>query len=281
MGSLYPLTAGQSLGWNGQDIPPVGESILIVGAGRPFSLVQNAVNACSERGVIYVMPGEYDEDVTVDKPLTIRGIGPRHSVRITGVAAGTSTPMTIDAASDVGLYNLNMEARSGGDGLLMIGSIRRVEVLGCKVGGGTNAIRTSSTGTGTQVFDWRVEDTLIHNATNGINIAYAGGADPNGQILVKGCRFSKIATDCIVQDGFTNDWEIVDNVFSAVSGTEPTRFLDIDDTSTTGLVANNVFHTTVHATGKLKLAAGVLYVNNRTQAENPGTDAYAGSGRPD
>jgi hypothetical protein len=183
-----------------------------------------------------------------------------------------------------GEYNLNLAPRSTGDGLLLTGNMRRFEAVGCKIGdGGTNAVHIAN-GVGdaaNTVFDIRLVDNLINNCTNGLNVTFEGGSNPGGQYYVARNRFAKIATDCIVQGGFVNDWEIAYNVFSAVSGTEPTRFLDIDDTSTTGLVVGNKFHTTVFSTAKFAIATNVFFCDNKTQAEGSSSTATGtASGRP-
>jgi hypothetical protein len=249
----------------------------------PYQTIQAAVNAASAGDVILIAPGEYDEDVTISTAqLTIVGAGPRHSVRVTGIATGsggTATAMTVAGASDVNLLNLNLEGRAGGGGLLTTGQIRRLQVTACKLHGGTNALEFRSA-SGAQVVDVRVEGCVLANATNGLNITYSGG-DAGHQIYVRDCLFQKIVTDCVVQNGATHDITIQGSTFTAVDGTEPTQFLDIDDVGTTGLVADNFFHTTVFSTAKFAIAAGVLFAGNVSQAENPSAGVGGTSGRPD
>jgi hypothetical protein len=254
--------------------------------GQALASWQAAHDLASAGDTIYGAPGEYNEDVIVTKAqVSLIGVGPRHSIRITASSAGaTKTPMTVDGVSEVGLYNLNLAPRSTGDGLLLTGNMRRFEAVGCKIGdGGTNAVHIAN-GVGdaaNTVFDIRLVDNLINNCTNGLNVTFEGGSNPGGQYYVARNRFAKIATDCIVQGGFVNDWEIAYNVFSAVSGTEPTRFLDIDDTSTTGLVVGNKFHTTVFSTAKFAIATNVFFCDNKTQAEGSSSTATGtASGRP-
>lgn len=247
---------------------------------EPFATVQKAINSAAAHDVIVIAPGEYDEDVTSTlSKIAIVGIGPRHSVRITGTAAGTATALTLTGVQDVGLYNLNLEGRSGGAGLVFSGQIRRVEVRHCKLHGGTSAVAIQVPAS-SQTVDVRFEDNVFANATNGLFVDYSGG-DPCHQIVVRNCLFTKITTDCIVEDGVTHDWAISGNVFGANDGTEPTQFLDIDSTGTTGFVCDNWFHTTLLASSVFAIAAGVLWVDNKVQAELPGLAAYGTSGRPD
>ena len=244
-------------------IPPNGK-LHLVDSGGPDTLIQTAVDTAVEGDVILIAPGEYDEDVTVTTgQLTLVGAGPRDSVRITGVALGTSTAMTLDGVSDVGLYNLNLEGRSGGSGLVLSGQVRRITAAGCKMHGGSQAVLLSAATT-EQFADIRIEDCNIANSAIGISALYDAG-DPGHRVFVRGCLFSKITTDCIVENGVTHDWNIYDNVFSTDDGVEPTRYLDINTDGTTGVVANNVFGLAAHSTGDLLIDDTVLYVGNYTE----------------
>lgn len=260
-------------------------------SGGIYATIQEAVDAAElvDEGIpveVVITPGEYDEDVTVQRSnIIVRGVGPLNSCRITGTAAGTATALTLgkDAGAqmrDVGVYNLNLEGRTGGSGLRVYGQVRRFEIGGCKLHGGTQAVLLDVDNAPGQIVDIRIAGCTIANAATGIFLDYNGG-DPCHQIKILGNIFEKITTDCIVENGATHDWLIHGNVFAGNDGVEPTRFLDINETGTTGLVSKNTFNTTVHASALIALASGVLYVNNRTQAEQPGTDAYATSGRPD
>lgn len=244
-------------------IPPNGK-LHLVDAGGPDTLIQTAVDTAVEGDVILIAPGEYDEDVTVSTgQLTLIGAGPRHSVRVTGVALGTSTAMTLDGVSDVGLYNLNLEGRSGGSGLVMSGQIRRVQVAGCKLHGGDQAVSLASAGGG-QIVDIRIEDCHIANSAIGVNIEFSGG-DAMHQVLITNSLFSKITADCIKENGAVNDLWITGNVFGESSGTTPTRFLDINSAGTNGLVANNVFAFATHEADTIIIDADVFYVGNTTE----------------
>lgn len=253
------------------------------GTNSIYNTIQAAITAAtSGRGdIIYVLPGEYNEDITHTKTfLRIVGVGARHSVRITGTSAGTKTAMTLSGVQDAGLYNLNLEGRtSSGSALVLTGQNRRIEVVGCKIHGGDSAIKIDVPAL-SQTVDVRFEDNIIANSAIGLFIDYSGG-DPCHQIHLKGNTFSKITTDCIVEDGATHDWQILGNYFTAADGTEPTQFLDIDETGSTGFVANNFFATTVFSTAKFAIASGVLFANNISQAENPSAGVGGTSGRPD
>jgi hypothetical protein len=226
--------------------------------------IQSALNVSKTGDVILICPGEYNEDLTLtDGQVTLVGAGPRHSVRVTGTAAGTATALTLAGVSDVNLVNLNLEGRSGGAGLVTSGQIRRLAVIGCKLHGGTNACALVAA-SGGQFVDVRFEDCVFANATNGLNISYTGG-DPGHQILVDGCLFQKIVTDCIVENGATHDITVRNSTFAANDGTAPTQFIDLDTTGTTGLVVGNTFHAAAHASATIALATGVFYAGNFTE----------------
>jgi len=251
-------------------------------ADKAFASVQKAHDSGAAGDAIFIAPGEYDEDVIVTKAqLSLYGCGPRHSVRITGTSAGTATAMHINAVDEVGIYNLNCEARSGGDGLLITGPVRRLEIVGNKLHGGTNAIKTSSTGSQTQIVDIRIEDNVIANATNGLNVVFTAGPDPNHQILVRGNLFQKLVTAGILSNGDCRDWTIDSNIFAANSGTETTTYLDIDDSGSTGIVSRNMFHTSEWDTTAVKIASGIFVVGNQCEAEGVGGAPSGSSGRPD
>ena len=242
--------------------------------------IQDAVDAASAGDVIFIAPGEYDENVLIEtEQITLIGAGPRHSVRITGTLAGTATGVTINGVNEVGLYNLNMEGRTGGSGLAITGSVRRIQVAGCKMHSGDQAVLLD--GLAAQIVDVRIEHCVIGLSAIGVKITASGGGDPTNQVLLKDNYFLRITADCILTAGFAVDLTVIGNTFANVNGVEPTRFLDIDDASTTGFVANNVFATTLFSTAKFAIAAGVLFANNVSQAENPSAAVGGTSGRPD
>jgi pectin methylesterase-like acyl-CoA thioesterase len=257
-------------------------------SGGIYATVQAAVDASElvDDGVpveIVLTAGEYDEDVEITRSkTTIRGAGPLNSCRITGVATGsggTATGLKLTGVSDVAVVNLNLEGRTGGSGLHMSGQIRRVSVMGCKLHGGTQAVLLDSDGGG-QIVDIRFQGCTIANAATGIFLDYNGG-DPCHQIKLLGNIFEKIVTDCVVENGATHDWLIVGNSFGVNDTAESTRFLDIDSVGTTGFVQDNRFATTVFDAAKMAIASGVLWVDNKVEAENPGLAAYGTGGRPD
>ena len=69
------------------DTPPIDGNVRVVGGGA-FETIQEAIDACPEGGSIIVNPGIYDEDLDINKPLSISGPS-REQVLVTGGGAGT------------------------------------------------------------------------------------------------------------------------------------------------------------------------------------------------
>lgn len=247
--------------------------------------IQSAVDVASRGDVIRIFPGEYDETVSVKTSnIILVGMGGRGSVAVAPSEAN-GTALTVDGdtdqVTDVTLINLGLEADGTGSGLHLKGDVRRVRAYGCKIEGGTDSLKLESTANGA-LADNRFEDCEIAWGTNGVHITASGAGDPVTQTVIRGCLFHNQTTDVIKTSvSHTVDLWLYDNVFAAQEdGTEPTQYLDIDEASTTGIVAGNKFQTTVWDTASFALAAGVLFVGNYAEAEGPATGGGT-SGRPD
>ena len=250
----------------------------------PFLTIQLAVDVAVARDAIFVAGGDYAEDVVMDTAhVNLIGVGSRDSVQVTGTSAGAKTALEI-AASDVGVYNLNLQGRtSSGSGIELSGNIRRIHISGCLFRGGDQAMLIDPNGSTFQVNDVYIEDCVFMSAALGVKVALSGGADPcNRSVFRNGCVFRDITTDCIqASTAGSLRRVLVDGcVFQASDSTEPTTFLNLAG-SNTGLISNNVFHTTVFSTAKFTIPAGVLFANNISQAENPSAAVGGSSGRPD
>lgn len=256
----------------------------------------NAIAAAGARDAILMLPGRYTEgDLTIARakgPLTVIGLGGRGAAYIQPSVAATAG---LDVrADDVTLVNVGVAGAdtAAAHALKVFGS--RFRAHGCKiegaaaqviVGPGTVAQEAAAThGVGADV---RLEDCEICWGTDGVRVV-SSNYGPCTQILVRGCLLHNLTGDMIDEDdagvvGAGRDIWIIDNDFAVgEDGTAPTRFIDLDSVDTTGLVARNVFETTVHASALIALASGVLYVGNHTQAEAAAAGfASAASGRPD
>ncbi|MEM2962781.1 MAG: right-handed parallel beta-helix repeat-containing protein, partial [Candidatus Bathyarchaeia archaeon] len=87
---LSALTAILILSLIGFQISLVRAAELHVGPGQPYTTIQAAVNAANPGDTIIVHPGTYDEQVVVDKSLTIQGYGDTTIVKPSSAAKLTT-----------------------------------------------------------------------------------------------------------------------------------------------------------------------------------------------
>lgn len=267
----------------------------LTGAQRKFSTIDDALTVAKQENEafglgcnVFVCPGDYDEAVSISglQQTFIMGIGP-YGVCNIAPSDDDLTGLTIEGtaatrARDIVIANMGIAGTGTGGGLYVKGNVRRIRTFGCKIEGGAVAAKMESTAAGS-VGDCSIEEGEICWSTDGLNLVVSGGGDPVTQFLLKKNRIHNIVTDCVENSGaHTADLWILDNDFAnQEDGTEPTQYLDIDEASTTGMVAGNRFATTVFASAKMAIAAGVIWLDNKVQGENPGTANYGASGRPD
>lgn len=254
-----------------------------------FQTLQDAENGAPQNADILFSPTEYDEDLVVNgRFLRLIGDGPQHTTRITGTNAGTKTALTVDGSAldgsgfDIELRNLNLEGRATGSGLEVTGLIRRLRVIGCKIHGGDQAVLLDAGGAGGQIVDVIFENCIFANSAIGVKFTGSGG-DPHNQVKFIDCIWERITTDCVVNTGgagAVRDLLMVRPIFTLVDGTEPTRFIDIDDTGNTGLIIDPRFATTVFASSKIAIDSGIMIVGWATERETESTDGGT-NGRPD
>jgi len=240
---------------------------------RAGESIQTAIDAASAGDVIYIDGGnEYDENLTLSTSgIALVGVGTRGSARITGLATN-GTALTIDGTAatvnDVLLVNLTLAGRGTGSGLHVEGSTRRISAHACHFDGGDTGVGAllESAGAGVSVVDTRFIDCQFQQAPTGLSLIGTGGANPVSRTRLEHCAFKHISTVCVVAE-FTRSLEIIDCVFGAQEdGTEPTDYLDIDVTDTTGLVSGCRFATATSASATLNIASGVFWVANATEA---------------
>lgn len=249
---------------------------------QAFATIAAGIAAAVAGDQIILAPGSYDEQVTITTSgITIIGAGNRGQVAV-APSGSNKVAITVTSASDVTLQNVGCEGDGTGGGLLVQGDSPRFRAYGCKLEGGAYAVKLLGNATASPA-DIRIVDCELCWATAGVSIDVSGGGDPVTQVLIEGNLFHNIVTAGVVNaTAHTADIWVVGNVFAAQEdATETTKYLDIAVASTTGLVANNVFATTVLASSTLAIATGVFFLNNRTEREQPGTNAFATNGRPD
>jgi len=239
-------------------IPSAGEGHMVTSGG---SLAQ-AVRGARSGDAIFVAPGQYDELITIDKSLTIVGLGGRGAAfveRDTALAEGM-----LVTADDVTLINIGVAGASGADYSLKVAA-DRFRAYQCKLEGNEAAggAQLLLAGAG----DLLLSDCEVCWGVNGI-LALAGGPDPSTQIFVDRCRFHNLSA-VHVSDGANsfNNIQLVDSVFDkAEDGTEPTDYLLIDSASSFGLVTGCRFAIATNASAKLTIGAGIMWISNATEA---------------
>lgn len=286
MGVPLPVVGG---------IPTLGGKYRLVDASPSDELRLNelwyptiaaALTAAQSGDVILIAPGSYDEALTITASnITLVGCGNAGAVAVvpsTTDATAIKVQGTATRTQDVTFINVGAETNGTGIGVHLLGNLRRIRFYGGKIEGGTDSLKIESDATGS-VADTSFRECEFCWSTNGVHITASGGGDPVTQTRFERCFFHNHVTDVVkTSTSHTADLWIINSVFNAQEdGTEPTQYLDIDEASTTGYIAGNFFATTVFDTASFAIAAGVLFTNNISQAENPSANVGGTSGRPD
>jgi hypothetical protein len=259
----------------------------------PLASITHALALAKSNDQIFLAPGSYDEAVVITgadaegnarSNLMIVGQGGPGAAAI-APSASNAVAITVSGTaarrnSGVTLVNVGGEGNGTGGGLYVFGNIRRFRAFGCKFEGGAFAAKLESTAAGS-VGDTKFVENEFAWTTTALSIVVSGGGDPVTQTLVQRNLFHNFVTDGIVNSGaHSTDLWVIENVFAnQEDATEPTQYLDIDEANTTGLVAKNVFATTVMAAAKLAIAAGVIWAGNQVLAEGAATGGGT-AGRP-
>ena len=250
-----------------------------------FATIQKAVDSVADgKGdVIYVMPGAYDETVTIGvtkNNLTIIGLGGRGAAYIEPTTAGAEGMQVL--ANDVTLVNLGIAAEGTASYALNVQGSRpggtgtkygkRFRAYGCKIEAGSGASLPAILFDGTadyQATDALLEDCEICWAAVGIQFDNSSYGVPT-QIFVENCKFHNITVACINEKdagAYVVNLIVTDCVFeSAEDGSEPTDWIVVDNASSSGLFSGNRFATATNATGVLTIGAKIMWVGNITEA---------------
>jgi hypothetical protein len=235
--------------------------------GSAFKTITEAEAAAAVGDTILIANTvEYDENVTITKAkLTLIGVGAQGSVRITGLA-DNGTGLTINGASDVALYNLNVSGRGTGAGLKLMGQIRRLRAEKCRFAGGADGVLVNANAGG-QLADARFDDCRLEG-TNGVHFT-AGGGDPASQIYFKKCDFQYCAGRCLFTDGIhvTGLFVQKSNFLPEEDGSAPaTKWITANAAGTTGSFDGNFIAHATNAANMIEIADGVMWVANMTEA---------------
>jgi len=239
-----------------------------------------ALAALLANDVIYLKPGDYAGAFTIPYSATVTGItllgaGPRGSVFLSGT--GATTTLTNDAERTT-LQNISIE---GDETAGSIGLLNRGRGLRYKVGRILNVETCAqfTLGTPTQVTagthsdgsDTLCEDVEFSWGTNGVElIGVADGASHFGttQNYFRRCTFHNLSaaavteTPALASQSF-RDLELSDCIFKRIeAGTEPTKYLDLDDDNANSGIVTRCSFPTALAGGKNLVSTALIWVSN-------------------
>ncbi len=176
--------------------------ILKVGPGQVYTSIQDAVDNATAGDVIEVEPGLYNENVVVDKRLTIRGSGGKMSTLVNGSAGYTGILLKADGCvvdgMSVGWTYFGYGFAIQGDDCMIINSFSYASYCGVYVTNARGALikncdlsHNSMAGVAMNgSTDCLILDTVIEH-----NNAYIG--DPSGVVLVNST--GNLIYNCTIQ----------------------------------------------------------------------------------
>lgn len=193
---------GTTVCFAGQCVP----ACAVCASGCFFTSVQAAINAAPAGATVTLCPGSYEEQIAIDKNLTLVGLGADPSQTVLRNTSGYI--VTVSTGRTVTLRNLSVTGITGGDsgavqnaGDLTLTAVRVTDnhpdddespALGAGISnGGTLTLidglvsDNKTSGTGGGIFNLRGEVTLIRTRIAG-NQAFVGGGIDNqeGQVTL-------------------------------------------------------------------------------------------------
>jgi hypothetical protein len=266
----------------------------------PFKKIQDAVDKCGlyKNEVIHVLPGsgrdkssfyagKYDEAVNIPGSVggvIIIGEAPAGGVGIRSTST-TSIALTV-RGDDITLINIGVS----GDETPLYGTKvtgERFKAVGCKFEMNNNlgtaflfipgqetaqAAKTDGSASDAQLIDcefaWAAKGLVFASlvGVGGSNLATT-------QNKVIGCKFHNCSTNCIGEIDNGPGIGSVRNVLiqgcqfdNLEDATAPSVYIDLNSTNSTGLITDNSFALATNAIAKNTIAAGVLWVANKTEA---------------
>jgi hypothetical protein len=242
----------------GTDRPSSGR-----GQRSPFQTITYALSRVLAGDVIAIMPGSYDEQVTIaaaKSGISLIGLGNRGSVCI--APSGTNKTALTVSADDVTLINIGCEGDGTGGGLVVSDDVARFRAYGCKLEGG--ALATKLIGVG----DLLMDDCEYCWTASGLLFA-VGAEGFCTQVKISRPRFHNCETVCagLATNGGVVNLDLSEGVFdNAEDGTPPTDYIKIDRVGDTGIISGCRFATATNAAAVLTIAAGIMWVGNVTEA---------------
>lgn len=235
--------------------------------------IQSVIDQAVAGDTILIEPGEYVEAVTIARAksnLTLIGLGGRGAVFIAPTTTN-ATAMTI-LADDVTIENVGMDGDGTGSGCVNYG--RRTRLVGCKIEGGTIGLKMTL-GTVAQIAanshgkgdDCWITDCEIAWNTKGVELV-ASDYGAVTQVRFRNCTFHGNSAADFEESGGSVDIRFRDlDIDGSIhrrqeDGTEPTKYLSLnDDNGNKGVVSNCRFPSALNG-GKNLVSTGLIWVGN-------------------
>lgn len=275
-----PVTAGRYWfvnGLSGNDAAD-GHSL-----AQALQTISAAVARATASDVICVVPGSYDETVTIPRTvraLTIVGLGNLGDVGIAPSAAGARA-MTFNN-DDLTLINMDL---AGDDtaAFTIFGTGSRFRAYGCKFEGAnptTGAVFGFGPGSVAQVAALTAGnsgDTKLFNCEfawghNGISFVASDYGVPTQVQIVNALFHNLDGTEMLGVPaafgiGSVRNLECIDSVFdNAEDGTAPSDYVNLNTAFDSGIFTRNSFALATNAIGDIKIGAKIKWVANATEA---------------
>lgn len=249
---------------------------------QAFATIQYAVDRRGPNDVILVAAGAYDETVTISRgvgPLTIVGLGNQGDVGI--APSGLLARGMTNNEDDVTLINVGVAGESTADfALRSTGS--RLRLVSCKLEGvdtsgaalgiGPGSVAQVNAGTAGNCGDVNLYNVELAWSFNGLAFVASDYGVPT-QIFIDGLRVHNVSgTEMISVPGAfgiggVRNLMCTNGLFEAMEdGTNPSDFVAVNGTGDTGIITKCSFAIATNASADLKIAAGVMWVANATEA---------------
>jgi len=171
-----------------RELPPVPWGARIVDCGatgrRAYPTISSAVQAAAPHDVILVRPGVYAEEVVIDKPLEIIGVGVMDEQSTVLVGSTTSIPITYRAVGGIGrISTLTVEGGGGANSAVVDVEMGRLVIDGCHVtstGPVEASVRVRKHG-----YARLVGNRIAEGSGIGILVCEQGNADVSNNVITR------------------------------------------------------------------------------------------------
>lgn len=250
--------SGATIFYVDPDNPKANDSNKGWDADFPLATIGEAITKASAEDYIFISPGVYDESLTVDKALTIVGLGGHSAVIVNPLTVGAEG-MTV-SADDVQLLNLYIFGEETSDYALgLADGTSRFSAIDCEFAG-PDASVVQVIGAKNILF----QGCAFSGGGNGIEIVDGATIEPDA-IIIRDCYFSGL-TDAHVEGADATVTRLVVDSCIHDGGTVPTKFFNVDKAGAKGIISNCRIAYATNAAAVIDLAAGIFWVANMTEA---------------